>query len=329
MSEVNERNEFGKYLVLQVTTVPSLLCDILILIHFIRHWKKEIVESSHNHAFVYLILASCIQKSVDVPFLLHYLRWGFSLLQNSTFCLAWCWIDYSLISCLLHMLAWFSIERHLFVFHHQWMKKKSSLLLFHYVPLVICSVYAPLFYLIVIFFPSKCANTWIYSEMFCGGACYVYNDPVLSTFDWLFHYATPVLIIFLANILLFLRVVWRKLALGQPIDWRRQRWMILQLVYLSTLCLVLQGPATIIGVIQMLWLPTFAYDVQTNYLFYITYFLYQFLPIVIMTSLPGFHKDIRQCIRRIERTFGNGPRVYPAIKQTGRGTQRETTVGTA
>lgn len=329
MSDIAERNPFSKYLILQITTIPSLLCDVIVLIHFIRHWRKEIIESSHNHAFVYLILASCIQKSVDVPFLLYYLRWGFSLLQNSTFCLAWCWIDYSLISCLLHILAWFSIERHLFVFHNQWMRKKSTLILFHYIPLIICSIYAPLFYLIVIFFPSKCTNTWIYSEMFCGGACYVYNDPILSTFDWLFHYAVPVLIIFLANIFLFFRVIWRKLALGRPIDWRRQRWMILQLIYLSSLCIVLQSPATIIGVIQILWLPTFAYDVQINYLFYITYFLYQFLPIVILSSLPELHKDIRQWIRRIRRVFGHEGRVHAGIKTTGLVPHRDTTVAIA
>lgn len=314
-----------KYLILQATAVPSLLSDMLVLIHLLHRWKKEIVQSAHNHIFLYLIVASCVQKTIDVPFLLYYLRWGISMGQNTTFCITWSWLDYSLISCLLHLLTWFSIERHLFVFHSQWMKKSSSLLLFHHIPLIVCSIYAPLFYFIVIFFPTKCSNSWTYSEMFCGGACYVYNDAVLSAFDWLFHYALPVLIIFLANVLLFCRVVWQRVKRGQPIGgWRRYRWMILQLVYLSALCLSLQSPATIVGVIELLWLPTFAYDLQTNYLFYITYFLYQFLPIVVLSSLPELHKDIRRWAARVKRSVFNRTRIHPDLQMPGTTHHRET-----
>lgn len=38
-----------KYILLQTSLVPSLLCDILVLIYLIHYWRKEIVETPQNH----------------------------------------------------------------------------------------------------------------------------------------------------------------------------------------------------------------------------------------------------------------------------------------
>jgi hypothetical protein len=116
----------------------------LFFIYFIRHWRKEIIKSPHNHAILCLLLASFIQKTTDVSFVLFYLRWDVSIQQTDTLCVSWNWFDYALMCCPLHLLAWFCIERHLFVFHSQMMQKKWNL--------IICSIYAPSFYVAVIFF---------------------------------------------------------------------------------------------------------------------------------------------------------------------------------
>jgi hypothetical protein len=102
------------------------------------------------------------------------------------------------------------------------------------------SLYTPIFYVVVIIFPSKCANIWDYSAMLCGAACYSFYDPFLGTFDWLFHYGTPVLIVFTANLLLFCRIIQQKIKQRRTIDWRRKKRMIIQLIFLSSLYLVLE-----------------------------------------------------------------------------------------
>lgn len=306
-----------KYILLQVSTGPSLICDLFVFIHFIRRREKEIARSPHNHAILLLLVISFIQKITDVPFLLHYLHWGISMRQNFTFCLIWNWIDYTSLSGLLQVLAWFSLERHLFIFHNAWMKQAWCIVSFHYIPLLICLVYAPCFYLVVILLPTVCINTWDYRVMLCGSACYTYASAFVGTFDWLFNYGMPTLIIFLANLLLIYRVLWRRNRVrGRGIR-RSQRWMIIQLFYISTLVLSLMLPAVILGVVQVLWSPTFAIDLQYNYFYYIYYFIHQLLPFVIVSSLPETHKDIRRWLLRLRRNVNDRTRIHPTVATVG------------
>lgn len=223
--------------------------------------------------------------------------------QNDTFCTIWNWIDYTLFSNPLQILGWFCIERHLFIFHSQLMKKKWCLIIFHYIPLMVCLIYTPLFYLNVIVFPRECTNFWDYSGLLCGDPCFFYSDPFLIIFDSLFNYATPILIIFFANLLLFCRIIWQRFKRHREIEWRRRKWMIIQLSFVSFLNLSLISPAVIVASIQALWLPTFASDLQFNYFFYLNYFVNQFLPFVIVGSLPEMQKDIRKWIDRTKRCF--------------------------
>jgi hypothetical protein len=184
--------------------------------------------------------------------------------QTYTFCVVWSWWDDSTLAVSLHLVTWCCIERHLFVFHSQMMKKKWCLILLHYIPLIICLLYTPVFYAIVEFFPTTCTNVWDYSLLTCGSACYAF-DPFLGAYDWLFNYATPTLIILLSNIFLFCRIIWQKIKRQRPVQWSRQRRLIIQLVFISLLYLILLLPAVIVGVIEALWSPTFLIDIQLNY----------------------------------------------------------------
>ena len=297
-----------KYALLQSTICPSLTCDIFVFIHFIRHWKKAIIKSPHNHAIICLLTVSFIQKIIDVPFLLYYFRWGVSIQQNYIFCAFWNWLDCVLNSGPLQLLAWFCIERHLFVFYSQIMKKKWCLIILHYIPLIVCLIYPPVFYMFIIFFSRQCTNVWDYSIVLCGGACYIYSNPSLAAFDALFHYGTPILIVFFVNLLLCLRIIWQKIKHRRAIGWRRQKWRIVQLTFISVLNLILVSPSVVVSIIQVIWSPTFAFDIQLNYLYYIGYFVNQFLPFVIVSSLPKMHKETKQWIQCLKRRLGSDMR---------------------
>ncbi|CAF3561962.1 unnamed protein product, partial [Adineta steineri] len=84
-----ESLQWIKYVLLQSTIGPSLLCDIYIFIYFIRHWQKEIVKSPHHHVVICMLIISFLQKTTDAPLLLFYLRWGENVQQTYTFCAAW------------------------------------------------------------------------------------------------------------------------------------------------------------------------------------------------------------------------------------------------
>lgn len=174
-----------------------------------------------------------------------------------------------------------------------------------------CLSYTPFFYLRFIFFPTTCTNTWDYTIIYCGGACYSYFDPVLGTFDWLFNYGLPSLLIIFVNFLLFGRVVWHKIKQGRAIQWRRQKRMIIQLTFVSILYLIFMLPQVAVGSIQTLWSPTFLSDIQANYFYYIVYFINQFLPFIIVSSLPEMHKDVKRWIERVKRHFNHGRQLHP------------------
>ena len=55
-----------KYTVLQTSIVPSLLCDLLVFGYFIRHWRKEMLETPQNHIIALLLLINFIQKTIDI-----------------------------------------------------------------------------------------------------------------------------------------------------------------------------------------------------------------------------------------------------------------------
>ncbi|CAF3796361.1 unnamed protein product [Rotaria sp. Silwood1] len=188
MMDPLKRLRLIKYAILQTTMGPSLICDLFVFIYFIRHWRKEILMKPQNHVIACLLIASFIQKITDSPFTLYYLRWGIVVQETYTFCAIWNWLHYSLTCVSLHLLTWYCIERHLFIFHSQMMKKKYCLILFHYIPLIVCSLYTPVFYIRYIFFPPKCVNVWYYTIMLCVAPCYTYTDKFLNSFDWLFHY---------------------------------------------------------------------------------------------------------------------------------------------
>ncbi|UJR17614.1 hypothetical protein I4U23_004510 [Adineta vaga] len=314
MVDEEEFRRLIKYIILQITISPSLICDLLVFIYFIHSYRKEILYSPHNHTILCLLIISFIQKITDLPLLLYYLRWGIVLNESPIFCLIWNWLDYSLCCISLFLLTLCSIQRHFFIFHSQIMKKSFYLVLFHYIPLFVCLLYGPIFYLNVIFFPRECTNIWDYSLLFCGGACYSYV-PFLGTFDWLFHYGSPMLFIFITNILLVCRVMYQKIQRRQNIEWRRQKRMIVQLSFISLLYLIFMLPEIIVGIIEALWSPTFLSDIQYNYFYYMAYFVNQFLPFVIVTSLLRMHKRVKQSIHFIKRRFNLRIQIQPAITQ--------------
>ncbi|CAF3931737.1 unnamed protein product [Adineta steineri] len=325
MADANDYLQFIKYILLQITIVPSLICDIFVFIHFIRYWKKEMTTAPQNHIIFCLLIVSFIQKISDVPFAIYYFRWNIVYQQTYNFCVVWDWFNYTAMTVSLQLVCCCSLERHLFVFHSQMMKTKQFLILFHYIPMIICLSYTPIFYFRYIFFPNACTNTWDYTVIYCGGACYSYYDAVLGTFDWLFNYGLPTLIIIFANPLLFCRVLWQKINRQGPVQWSRQRRMIIQLSFIALLYLLFMAPQVIVGSMQTLWGVDFLYDVQADYLYYIVYFINQLLPFVIISSLPGTQKKLIKLMKYIKLFLRCGTQVHPLVTTVG-ATNRITTI---
>ena len=299
MADISEFRRLIKYGILQASDSGSLLCDIFVFIYFSINWRQEIRMKPQNHVIFALLTISFLQKSLDVPFYLYYLRWGVVAKESDTFCDIWNWLDYSFISSSLHLLTWCCIERHLFIFHSTLMKQKGYLVILHYLPMIGSMTYIFLFYAGTIFYPPSCSNQWDYKLPLCGAACYTYLSS-WGTFDWIFHYGTPILIIVFSNTFLIIRIFWRKIRRQRSIERKRERRLLLQLVFISVLFLTLASPLVTVGVIQALWIPMFMSEIQYDYFYYMAYFSNQFLPFVIIGSLPKMRREIRKIAHYIK-----------------------------
>ena len=299
-----------KYIITQTILVPSLVCDLFVFVYFIRRWRTQIINAPKNHVIFCMLTVSFVQKILSMPAILFYFRWGIVLVPSDAFCTIWTWLDYSLLCTCLHLLAWCCIERHLLVFHSRMMKKYWCLLALHYVPLAVCLLYISLFYAVVILFPTACYNTWDYTILLCGGACYAFL-PTLGTFDGLFHTGAPVALIIVVNGALYWRVVWQKIKQQQPIQWRQQRRMIIQIGFISSVFLVAFVPLSAVTIIQAVWSRDFASAVQYDYFYYLPYFGNLLLPFVIISSLPKLRSELGESLMRIKLLCFNQVRVRP------------------
>jgi len=308
MDDQEAKIRLVKYIILQISIVPSLLCDLFVFAYIIRNWKKEIVNAPQNHVIALMLLTSFIQKTAETPLSLYFLYWGTVFKESDGFCMYWSYIDFSLLIACLHLITWCAIERHLFVFHGQIMKKKWCLIVFHYIPMFVSLLVGPMFYFGTIIVFTECTNMWIYTYMFCGGPCYAYI-PFWGAFDWIFISGIAIVILFFANVLLFHRFMLQKRRHQRIVQFNQKRRIIIQLSFTSLLYLILPTPAVIFGVIQAVWLPTFGLDMQANYFIYACSFTSQLLPYVIISSFPGVRHEFRSWIDRIRRYFGGRARV--------------------
>ena len=323
MDDEHTTSHLMKYIILQTVTIPSILCDLFVFFYLFRHWRKEIVTTPPNHVIFCLLILSFLHKTTDVPFVLYFLRWHSVLIHTHQFCLFWTWLDYSTAGTCLHLLTWCCIERHFFIFHSHRMKMKRTLILLHYIPLTVTLVYLPLFLAVVVFFPTGCVNQWSYNQLFCGGPCFI-ELSALSAFDWIFHCVVPNVVIILANALLFGRLVWQKVKRNRPVRWKRQRRLVIQLVFISSLFLILFGPMMVVGVIQIHWKRETLADIQEKYFYFLPYFTTQLLPFVIAGQLTGMRREWVNWLHQMKVYGFRRSRIHVSLTTSGRHVTRET-----
>lgn len=120
---------------------------------------------------------------------------------------------------------------------------------------------------------------------------------LLTSFAWAINNGLPTIIIFLANTILVIRVVQQKSRRQQPISWRKQRRMTLQLLSISSLYMIAWIPSLIAGVGQRAISPTFLAQVQLDYLLDVIYVVCLYLPWVSYGLLPECNKWIWKILR--------------------------------
>ncbi|UJR32663.1 hypothetical protein I4U23_020123 [Adineta vaga] len=297
-----------KFIVASSLEAPAILFSLLIFVFFITN--RIHLQKLQHQALLVLLIVNFIQLSINMPMVIHFFRLGRISPETSTYCKLWMYVESTLDCASASIVAIMSIQRHTLVFHFITLRIRFNKYIYYYLPLLLGITYPMIFYLAtVVFYP--CDDTqWNFTLNMCGDkTCYLSNDQILATFDWIVNTGLPVVVIIIGNVALIVRVIRQKLRRQQSVSWVKQRRMTLQLLSISCLYLIAWLPSIISGLMQQIVPSESVYGIQEDYISDLTYLISLLLPWLCIGLVPDFKKWLLKQIRRIKRpsnTIGIG-----------------------
>lgn len=278
------------------TQVPSIICHMFLIYHLISN--PQLRKALHNHVIIVFLIINFLLITTDLSIIFHYLRFGFIEEDQIDLCLSWNFIDAFLSNLSTFLMMWASLERHLLIFYdRQIYNNNLKRFIFHYLPIFILILYAFVFYSFAIFIHPNCSNSehFHYDEVFCGRACYVHSNLILSAIDLLLNRILCSILIFIFNLFLILRVLYEKRQRNQIIRWRRHKKMAIQVLSISTLYLIGTLPAAIAELFHIFEINTNGEEesvIQEEIFLYLFYFDALIIPFICLMSLPEIYTKI-------------------------------------
>jgi hypothetical protein len=303
MSNGSEWNEILEGSILEfrlllVVEILSSICTLLILCYIVCDGRTTVIKAVHNHALLLIIVLSFCYIALDLPFTINSYRLGYDVFRSVAFCRWWYWVDYTLVGLSLLVTAVASLQRYILVFKGDLLRQHRTRWLLHYLPLLLCLIYCPLFYLVIIFFYPCPA---IDGDLYCVSPCYTSNH-VLITLDWTLHSVLPLAIIAVSNIVLvgWMMSAMRHFTHEQRAIWQRHRKMTLQLSAFATLYVIGWTPTTVIAFLEIYSVT----DVHNpppalNYLYYFSFFICPLQPLLCLVVMPEPIRFLRINVRRL------------------------------
>jgi hypothetical protein len=152
-----------------------------------------------------------------------------------------------------------------------------------------------------------CKTIFDYTQVVCGGLCYLDISPWLDTTDRFIRDVIPAFLIGVSSILLIGRVIWQKhYCMRLPMQWHRHRKLAIQIIPISILylcCVIPYGLITCINIFDG-W-SGIGMSVQQLYFFYLFYLLAELLPFAYLAAIPKLYSKLfcRHPIRIIPETY--------------------------
>jgi hypothetical protein len=280
-----------KFFILLILEIPSIVLYLLIFTYIFTH--RPLLKTLQNQALLILLLVNFIEASGDVPIIIHFYYLGRVSPATAAYCTWWTLFDYILNASSEILMATMSIQRHLLIFNSHMLRIRKKCILFYYLPLLFGVVYPILAYLGFILIYQCDGTQWDFESNLCGLAnCYFVYSRVLGTLDWALDNGLPAIATFVSDVVLIIRVIWQKRSRQQPISWRKQRNMALQLLSISSLYLFTWLPNAIFAIIEQLTDSSLASEIQSKYVFELIYLVCLLMPWVSIGVLSGFTRWI-------------------------------------
>ena len=281
--------KFGILLSAQIISIP---CYVFIIFYMIS--RRLLHNTLYNHVIFISLLLNFPVILINFSLHLIYIRLDFIVPSVPSICLLWQYLDYGFWFGDLCLKLWASAERHILIFHSNFLKLRMAKIFLHYVPLALFTLYCPLIYFYLVFlYPTP--HLYDYNVLLCGGP-YYYNDisSWLIWYESLAHYVVPVFLIILLAAVLPIRVFWQKSRRHVNNRWRQYRKMTIQLINIAV-TYVFTLPYIIVTIVRWSGYPAFGTNVQGSYLYYCAYMPNLLFPIATILSISSLRKKIFRC----------------------------------
>ena len=270
----------ARFWILLIFEIPSLAFCLFQLYYLC--FDQTLRKSLNNHVFILILINVFLSEIIDIPNYLTFLRLNYVWPQSPINCYLWWYVTYGNYNMIGILIAWASIERHFLIFHSQWLNTMKNRLLIHYIPLITIILYTYIFYIVCIFF-VPCQVNFDYSSNWCLAPCYI-QFSTLGQFDVIFNGIIPCIVIIIANILLFIRIIKQKHRLRQEVQWHKYKRMIIQLISCSLLFLIFQIPSMGLLLAQKFGLPFGATGQFELFIYFTSCFMVLWMPFICLGS---------------------------------------------
>ncbi|CAF1031272.1 unnamed protein product [Adineta ricciae] len=299
-----------------IPNISSIFCSLFVLYHFL--FDRTLRQALNNHIMIVLLFIGLIYEVTSVPLMLNFYQNGDSWTFSPQFAHFWTFVDYLCYSMQIVGFAYASIERHILIFHSNWVSTRRRRFWIHYIPLTSVVIYQVAYYFWIILFPF-CEEILRQSPFNGVPMSCALSNPVLYKYNTIAHQFLPVTLIIILNIALLFRVLWQKSRLNRSVEWRKQRKMTIQLLSASILYFIFMGPRTLFQFCRFLGLES--NDILVLFYhsaFFANYIMFLF-PFVCCGSIPKVGKRLARLMCRKQRQV-----VVPGSLPTNPATKKRT-----
>ncbi|CAF1305625.1 unnamed protein product [Adineta ricciae] len=289
-----------KFSFLLACLIPSTICSLTLFYYFIR--LSELHRKRHNYVIICLLVCNFLIATTELPVTLTYIHFDQLVPPSSSLCFYWIFMNYLLFPTSGWIMAIASLQRYFFIFHKQFINTHLK----HYLPIALPPILLFIWYTALIFF-YPCQQFFDYTQLWCIGACYVFEGTI-GTIDWILSSLVPVILTIVFNIVLCVRVVYQKYKMHRGRTWRTTRKLALQIFMISFLFLGIYLPLTLFGLIRLWFDPMFLLVLTMVYFAYIVYLVPLLMPFICLISMP-------EITAKIKRTLHPGTRIEPTLFQ--------------
>ncbi|CAF3119806.1 unnamed protein product [Rotaria sp. Silwood2] len=289
---------FVRFWILILLDIPSVMCTLFLLFHLITN--RTLRHEINNHIIIILLAFGLAGQLIDIPLYLTFItHTGIVSPSTPARCLIWWLAAFGFYNGGTILMGWAAIERYMLVYHDRLMSTNQKRFLLHYLPLSIIILYTGIFYIVVIFFPP-CENIYDYTLPICNAYPCYQSYGILGMWEFGANNILPTLAVAFFSMLLLVRVSLLKRRLHQPMQWRKQRRMTIQLLSISSLNLIFNMPLNILCLAHLCGLPSdVGYEPQ-QYFYFSCYFLILLFPFVCLYQYPDLYRKL--FCKRVKRS---------------------------